>query len=148
MPFVRVVLFVVILLLLAAAALLWLPFSDEEVPEAINKGSRRLQEEAIELHREGWDALKETRKEINKMSDGLREQSGPLREEISKAGREQLETLREKTGVAKETIETFPRQTQGVLDELQAFLVENLRALRVHLLDLTEDAEESAKDQR
>ena len=88
MPFVRVVLFVVILLLLAAAALLWLPFSDEEVPEAINKGSRRLQEEAIELHREGWDALKETRKEINKMSDGLREQSGPLREEISKAGRE------------------------------------------------------------
>ena len=74
MPFVRVVLFVVILLLLAAAALLWLPFSDEEVPEAINKGSRRLQEEAIELHREGWDALKETRKEINKMSDGLREE--------------------------------------------------------------------------
>ena len=141
----RGVLFFVILILLAAAALLWLPSSDQEVSEAINIGSRRLRDEAIEIEREGRAALKETREEINKRSEGLREQSGRLREEISKTGREQLETLREQTGVAKEKIETFPKETHGVLDELQAFLVENLRALRVHLLGLTEDAEDSAK---
>ena len=92
------VLFFVILGLLVAAALLWLPSSDQEVSEAINRGSRRLQEEAIELQREGRAALKETREEINKRSEGLREQSGRLREEISKTGREQLEPLREQTG--------------------------------------------------
>ncbi len=116
MSFVRVVLFGVILLMLAAAALLWLPFSDQEVSEAINRGSDRLQEEAIEFRREGRAALKETREEINKRSEGLREQSGRLREKIRRTGREQQETLREQTGVAREKIEKFPKETQGVID--------------------------------
>jgi hypothetical protein len=54
------------LLMLAAAALVRLPLSDQEVSEAVNRSSHRLQEEAIELGLERRAGPEETREEINK----------------------------------------------------------------------------------